>query len=74
MPRQNKVWRRKQNSWYYRKIAGKQVRLSQNRGEAEKVMHTILSQQEAEDTVNTKVLPTFRKMADRYLQNSERVN
>jgi len=70
MPRPNKVWKRKNTDWYYVNIGKKKVRLSQRKDEAERMMHEMLSQK-PEEEVGTKEFPTFRKVADLFLKNSE---
>ena len=75
MARPNKVWKRKGTDWYYAKIGGKKVRLSQDRDEAETLMHQLLGEEKKDEPVsNTKIFPTFRKLADRFIDNSVRVN
>lgn len=73
MARANKVWKRTGTDWYYAKIRGKKVRLSKDREEAEKLMHQLLGE-EPEETANADVNPTFRKIADLYLVNSQNEN
>jgi integrase len=75
MPRTHKVWKRKQDGWYYVKIRGKQVKLSADRTEATLAMHSMLAQAETPtESPASRRIPTFRKVADLFLDNSERVN
>lgn len=75
MPRVHKVWKRKQDGWYYVKIAGKHVKLSTDRKEATLAMHSLLAQKETPtESSSNRAISTFRKAADLYLDNSERVN
>src|SRR5438067_5499879 len=75
MPRANKVWKRAGTEWYYAKIRGKKTRLSKDRAEAERLMHKLLcEEEERKETANPEAFPTFRKLADPLLVNSERVN
>ncbi len=75
MARPNKVWKRKGTNWYYAKIGGKKVRLSKDREKAEELMHRLFGEKKKEDAVaNTNVFPTFRKLADLFIDNSTRVD
>lgn len=75
MPRANKVWKRAGTDWYYAKIRGKKTRLSKDRAEAERLMHKLLGEEEErKETANPEAFPNFRKLADLFLVNSERVN
>jgi hypothetical protein len=37
----HKNWKRKQDGWYYVNIDGKQVKLSNDKAEAERAMHAL---------------------------------
>jgi integrase len=70
MPRKPTIWRRGVNGFFYTTFRGKQVKLSQDRKEAEKAFHALHANapDEGEDTCHR---PTFRKLADLYLSFTE---
>src|SRR6516164_6485643 len=73
MARKPQVWFRKQTGWYMTTVKGRKVKLSQEKKEAEKAFHQILSTEpEPEETGG--VRPSFRKLADLFLDNSLREN
>src|ERR1700739_1331763 len=70
MPRKPSIWLREQDGFYYTTFRGKQVKLSQGEGEAEKAFHTLHANAPDEDkTVGYR--PTFRKLADLYLDYTQ---
>jgi integrase len=69
--RKPSVWFRKQDKWFYTTIRGEQVKLSQDKKEAHKAFHGMLSQEEpAEEKGGLR--PSFRKLADLFLQEAAR--
>jgi hypothetical protein len=71
----HKVWKHKQDGWSYVKVAGKQVKLSPVRAGAVKAMHALLANHETTNELPSgNFLPTFRKIADLYLDNSQKSN
>ena len=74
MPRPHKVWKRKQDGWYYVTLKKKKIRLSLDRAEATRMMHELLSQEEQHEPPVSGAFPTFRRVADKFLDHSERVN
>jgi integrase len=66
MPREAKIWRRSQDRWYYCKHKGKQVKLSKNRKEALTAFHELKSKKD--DDEPRAYRPSFRKLADQYLE------
>ncbi len=71
MARKPSIWYRKQTGWYMTTFRGEQVKLSQDRKEAEKAFHTLLAQEEpAEEKGGLR--PSFRKVADLFLEEAER--
>src|SRR4051812_35239768 len=70
MARQAKVWFRKQNRWFYTTVNGEQVKLSQDRREAQRLFHELKARQPERETAV--VSPTFRFVADKWLDDSQR--
>jgi integrase len=73
MARKPSVWFRKQTGWYMTTIRGKKIKLSENKDEAERAFHALLSK-EPEEARETSHFPTFRKVADLFLKHSEGQN
>jgi integrase len=69
MPRKPSVWLREQDGWYYTTFHGEQVKLSSDPGEAERAFHTLHANSAPKE--ETGYRPTFRKLADRYLDYTE---
>ncbi len=69
MARQPGLWFRKQTGWWCTTVDGEQVKLSQDKKEAQQKLYELLSgRREKAETV----LPTFRKIGDLYLGFVER--
>ena len=71
MARKASVWLRAGTTWYYATIGGKQTRLSQDRKEAERLLHELLGKKKPVDDQPEppSVLgPSFKKLADEYLK------
>jgi hypothetical protein len=58
MPRVAKIWQRSEDGWYYCKHKGKQVKLSQNKKQAETAFHVLKSEVEDVRPVRLTVLPS----------------
>lgn len=65
MPRKPSVWFREQDGWYYTTFRGEQVKLSKDKGEADRAFHTLHSQEPTDEPKGFR--PSFRKLADLYL-------
>ncbi|MFO0808976.1 MAG: tyrosine-type recombinase/integrase [Gemmataceae bacterium] len=73
MARAPRVWFRRQTGWYMTTLNGQQVKLSKERKEAERAFHQILATEpEPEETGG--VRPSFKRLADLFLDNSLREN
>ena len=70
MPRKSTFWWNEEKQCYFTTINKKKIRLSPDEKEAETAFHTLMSQRE--DPAQTGVFPTFRKIADLFLAESER--
>src|SRR5262245_14808828 len=69
MARNSDIWHRKQTGFWYTTLDGEQVKLSQHKAEARRMLYELLAhRQEKAQTI----LPTFRKIADLYLIHCER--
>ena len=69
MPRRASIWERGNSGWFYATIAGKKVRLSQDRKEAERLFHDLHAKKgEPDPSPATGV--SFRRLADEYLINT----
>jgi integrase len=66
MPREAKIWQRAQDGWYYCKHKGKQVKLSRDKKEAQTAFHELKSKKEDDEPKAYR--PSFRKLADQYLE------
>lgn len=71
MARKPSIWFREQTGWYMTTYRGEQVKLSQDKKEAERAFHTLLSQEEPPEETGG-LRPSFRKLADLFLQEAER--
>jgi integrase len=67
--RHSELWLRTQTGYWMTTIAGKQVKLSQDRAEARKMLYDLLAHRD--DQAQT-IRPSFRKLADLYLCHCER--
>lgn len=67
MPRKSSIWFREQTGWYMTTYRGKQKKLSRDRKEAEREYHALLAQEEPPEEKGGP-RPTFRKLADLFLQ------
>lgn len=54
------VWFREQDGWYYSTVAGKQIKLSQDKDQAEIEFHALLAKQEINHEPNL-ARPSLRK-------------
>lgn len=72
MARTPTVWHRKQDGFYYTTIRGKKHKLSKDRKDAQKLFHALMAKEEDDGPKGTAVAPTFRKVADLFLDESER--
>ena len=70
MARAPKMWLRKQTGWYCTTINGQQIKLSQDKAEAQKAFHALLASDEQPDNRR----PPFRNLADGFLKHSREVN
>jgi integrase len=68
MARPARLWQRKSDQWWYVTRGGKKLRLSKDRKEAEKAFHALLAS-DAEPEPSVRLRPTFRKVADAYLDH-----
>lgn len=71
MPRKASIWFREQTGWYMTTYRGEQVKLSRDRKEAERAFHTLMAQEEPPEEQGG-LRPTFRKLADLFLQEAQR--
>ena len=74
MAKESDIWFREQTGWYYTTLKGKQIRLSREKEEAKKALHSLLAQEPEPGPSEVKAFPTFRKIADLFISNSIRVN
>lgn len=80
MPRKPSIWPRAGTDWWYTTFEGQQVRLSQDKKEAERLFHELHSKPKETRPLEQRgatvavVSPTFRKLADMFLEESEREN
>lgn len=70
MPRKPSVWFREQDGFHYTTFRGQQVKLSRDKGEAEKAFHALHANAPEEGEL-TGYRPTFKKLADLYLSYTE---
>ncbi len=70
MARKPKVWFREQTGWYMTTIRGDQIKLSKNKDEAERAFHALMAK-EVPEVKDTGVFPSFRKLADLFLEDSK---
>ncbi len=71
MSRPSTIWQRGKSGWWYTTINGKQMRLAQDKAEAQKALHALLAH-DKEPEVRGR--PTFRSIADAFLERSHEVN
>ncbi len=72
MPRQAGIWLRKGTPWYYTTLRGEQIRLSQDKAEAERLFHELMAKKPDEQPEPPAVFGiTFRKLADEYLKATQ---
>jgi integrase len=71
MPRKAGIWFRKQDGFYYTTYHGEQKKLARDKDEAERAFHALLAQT-PEKEEGGKVLPSFRKLADLFLDHAEK--
>jgi len=72
MSRPHTVWQRKNSPWWYTTVNGKQERLAKDREEALTAMHALLAHGKKPEHVKGR--PTFRKVADDFLESSRETN
>jgi integrase len=70
MPRPHKIWKRKGTNWYYITINGDQKRLSTDKGEAERMMHELLSKEEPEEKVPVARVP-LKQLINLFLHHAK---
>lgn len=69
MPRKPRVWFREQDGFHYTTLRGEQIKLARDPKEAEKAFHLLLSR-DAGPEEKVKGRPTFKKVADTFLEYS----
>jgi integrase len=74
MPRKSSVWFREQDGYYYTTVRREQKKLSKDEREAERLYHELMAREEPDEPPTALASPTFRKLADKFLDNSLRVN
>jgi hypothetical protein len=67
MARKPSVWFREQDGWYYTTVAGKQIKLSQVKDEAETEFHSLLSRHKTKAEPNLS-RPSLRRLCDDFLE------
>lgn len=72
MARKPSIWFREQTGWYMTTFRGEQVKLSQDKKEAESAFHSLLAGAEPPKEEAGGLRPTFRKLADLFLQEAAR--
>jgi integrase len=70
MARKPSVWYRQQDGWFYTTVAGEQIKLSQDRDEAEREFHAVLAAKKTHKEP-TLVRVSFRKLVDEFLEWSK---
>ena len=70
MARQPTLWLRSQDKTYYTTLRGKKVKLSSDRKEAKRLFHELLAKDE--EPAGTTISPSFKRVADDFLDESER--
>lgn len=71
MARQPSVWTRGNTGWFYTTIKGEQIRLSQDKAEAERMLHRILADQEPDAKAEeVSVSPTMKKICELFLEDA----
>lgn len=66
------MWQRKGTPWFYTTIDGKQIRLSKDKKEAERMLHAILAQPDEEPVEEISACPSYRKIVDLFLDEAQR--
>jgi integrase len=70
MPRPSSIWLRSQDNHYYLTFRGKKIKLSSDKKEATRLFHELLAK--AEEPAGVSVSPSFNKVADLFLDESQR--
>lgn len=70
MARPPSVWHRSQDDHYYTTIRGQKIKLAPDKKEATRLFHELLAKQE--EPAGSNISPTFAKIADLFLDESER--
>lgn len=73
MARKPQIWFRQQTGWYMTTIRGEKIKLSKDKKEAEKSFHTLLAH-DIEPEVTSHLRPSFRLVADKFLDHSLEAN
>jgi integrase len=71
MPRKASIWFRDQDGFYYTTYRGQQTKLAKDKDEAERAFHALMAQAPAADE-DSKIFPSFRKIADLFLEHAEK--
>lgn len=71
MARHSSLWFRKQTNFWYTTLDGKQVKLSQDKKEAQQALHTLLANRPEPETCPTDFRPSVRKIADLWLDHQQ---
>src|SRR4051812_22728657 len=70
MARPPSIWLRSQDDTYYTTIRGQKIKLSPDKKEATRLFHELMAKHE--EPAGSNISPTFRKVADLFLDESER--
>jgi integrase len=70
MARPPSVWHRAQDDHFYTTLRGKKIKLSPDKKEATRLFHELLAKHE--EPAGSNISPSFRKVADLFLDESER--
>jgi integrase len=73
MARRPSLWFRKSTGYWCTTVNGKQIRLAQDKKEAEKAFHSLMLMEDRK-AAPVYLRPTFQKVADDFLEHSRRVN
>lgn len=68
MSRPSTIWQRKQDKCFYTTIRGEKVKLSPDKKEARQLFHELMAKEQ--EPAGTNLSPTFRKIADLFLDDS----
>ncbi len=71
MARKAGIWFRSQDGFYYTTYKGESAKLSKDKAEAERAFHALMAQA-SEKVEECKLLPTFRKGAELFLDHAEK--